>query len=47
MIIYRFLEGYSLTEAAELMGKTIASIKALQHRALVHLRQVLTPEESR
>ncbi len=47
VIIYRFLEGYSLTEAAELMGKTIASIKALQHRALVHLRQVLTPEESR
>ncbi len=47
VIVYRFLEGYSLAEAAALMGKTLESIKALQHRALMHLRQILTPEEAR
>ncbi len=45
VIVHRFLEERSLTEAAELMGKTVGGIKALQHRALAHLRQVLVAEE--
>lgn len=37
----RFLEGYSLEEAARLMGKTTGAIKALQHRALRQLARQL------
>lgn len=45
VIVHRFLEERSLAEVAELMGKTIGGIKALQHRALGRLRQVMAPEE--
>jgi len=33
----RFWEGYSLEATAQLLGKTIGAVKALQHRALRHL----------
>ena len=35
VIIYRFIESYSLEKTAMLMGKTIGAIKTMQHRALV------------
>ena len=34
LIIYRFIEGYSLEKTAALLGKTIGAIKTMQHRAL-------------
>jgi RNA polymerase sigma-70 factor (ECF subfamily) len=37
----RFLEGYSISEVAEMMNKTEGSIKALQYRAVANLRQLL------
>jgi RNA polymerase sigma-70 factor, ECF subfamily len=37
----RFLEGYSITEVAGMMGKTEGAIKALQYRAVATLRQLL------
>jgi RNA polymerase sigma-70 factor (ECF subfamily) len=41
VISLRFLEGYSISEVAELMNKTEGSIKALQYRAVASLRQLL------
>lgn len=41
VIILRFIEGRSLQEAAEIVGKSVGAVKALQHRALQNLRQVL------
>jgi RNA polymerase sigma-70 factor (ECF subfamily) len=35
VIIYRFIESYSLEKTAMLMRKTIGAIKTMQHRALV------------
>lgn len=40
VLIYRFLLGYNLAETAEIMGKSVNAIKALQHRALQRLREV-------
>ena len=40
----RFLEGYSISEVAEMMNKTEGSIKALQYRAVASLRQLLMGE---
>jgi RNA polymerase sigma-70 factor (ECF subfamily) len=37
VIQLRFVEGYSLNEAARIMGKTIGAVKAMQHRALQNL----------
>ena len=48
VLIYRFLLGYNLAETAEIMGKSVNAIKALQHRALQRLREVWqqrTPDE--
>jgi len=41
VVLYRFAERCSLAEAAELMGKSLGAVKALQHRALTRLRQLL------
>jgi RNA polymerase sigma-70 factor (ECF subfamily) len=41
VISLRFLEGYSISEVAEMMNKTEGSIKALQYRAVANLRQLL------
>jgi RNA polymerase sigma-70 factor (ECF subfamily) len=43
VILYRFAEQCSLAEAADLMGKSMGAVKALQHRALTNLRRLLTP----
>ncbi len=47
VISLRFLEGYSIIEVAEMMGKSEGSIKALQYRAVATLRNLLQHEELR
>ena len=42
VIILKFLEGWSNAEIANSIGKPVGAIKALQHRALVSLRQKLS-----
>lgn len=42
VIQMRFVEGYSLEEAAQILNKTTGAIKALQHRALRQLGQKLS-----
>jgi RNA polymerase sigma-70 factor (ECF subfamily) len=44
VISLRFLEGYSFGEIAEIMDKTEGAVKALQHRAVATLRQLLVYE---
>jgi RNA polymerase sigma-70 factor (ECF subfamily) len=41
VLILRFINGLSPTEAAEAMGKSEGSVRVLQHRALKALRKVL------
>lgn len=41
VISLRFLEGYSFGEIAGMMDKTEGAVKALQHRAVATLRQLL------
>lgn len=41
VIVLRFVEGHRLEETAQLMGKNVNAIKALQHRALRALSQRL------
>jgi RNA polymerase sigma-70 factor (ECF subfamily) len=41
VVTLRFLEGLSITEVAEMMGKTEGSIKAMQYRAVSSLRRLL------
>lgn len=41
VIALRFLEGLSNEEVAAIMGKTVGSVKALQHRALVSLKRIM------
>ncbi len=43
-VALRFLSGLSLQEAAVVMGKTKAALKALQHRGLSALRSALAQE---
>lgn len=46
VVIQRFIEERGVAEVAELLGKTSGAIKALQHRALLNLRRILSPEAS-
>lgn len=41
VIALRFVEGFSIGETAQLMGRPEGAAKALQHRALVNLRNLL------
>ncbi|MEP6598725.1 MAG: sigma-70 family RNA polymerase sigma factor [Actinomycetota bacterium] len=43
-IVLRFIQGLSVTETAEVMGKNAGAIKALQHRAVRKLAQTLGPD---
>ena len=43
VITLRFLEGYSFNEIATMMDKTEGAVKALQHRAVSTLRQLMVP----
>lgn len=40
----RFLRGYTLSETAAEMGKTVGSVKVMQLRALRHAASVIDPE---
>lgn len=42
VIMLRFLEGLETSEIARILGKSEGAVGALQHRALVALRQILT-----
>jgi len=41
VVILRFLVGLSLQEVAETLNKSVSAVKALQHRGLDNLRQLL------
>jgi len=44
VITLKFLEGFSNAEVAALMEKPIGAVKALQHRGLARLQQILAPQ---
>ena len=44
VIALKFLEGFSNAEVADLMGKPIGAVKALQHRGLARLQALLAPQ---
>ena len=46
VVLYRFAEQYSAQQTADLMGKTTGAVKALQHRALINLRRLLSASEA-
>ena len=41
VILLRFMEGFSLCETAQVLGKEVSHVKVLQSRALAKLRKVL------
>jgi RNA polymerase sigma-70 factor (ECF subfamily) len=45
VIILRFIEGWENSEVASALGKPLGAVKALQHRALDSLKEMLLPEE--
>ena len=45
VVTLRFLEGLSITEVAEVTGKTEGAVKALQYRAVSSLRRLLERQE--
>ena len=45
VIVLRYLEGFSLRETAEIMGKKVNAIKALQYRGMSRLQEVMNSEK--
>ena len=45
VIVLRFLVGLSLKEVAQSLDKSVAAVKALQHRGLIHLREAFSTEK--
>ena len=43
-IVLRFLQGLSVAETAKVMDRNEGAVKALQHRAVRRLAQLLPPE---
>jgi RNA polymerase sigma-70 factor (ECF subfamily) len=41
VIILRFLEGFSLRETADIMGKEVYNVKVIQNRGVAKLRKAL------
>ena len=41
MIVLRFQEDFSLKETAEIIGKNVNAVKALQNRGIDKLRQAM------
>jgi RNA polymerase sigma-70 factor (ECF subfamily) len=41
VIILRFLEGFSLLETAEIIGKKVQNVKVIQSRGIEKLRKIL------
>jgi RNA polymerase sigma-70 factor (ECF subfamily) len=46
VVVLKFLEGMSNAEVAEITGKTVGAVKALQHRALYTLRAELAASDT-
>jgi RNA polymerase sigma-70 factor (ECF subfamily) len=46
IIVLKFLEGFSNAEVAEITGKTVGAVKALQHRGLCALRTELNTSQA-
>jgi RNA polymerase sigma-70 factor (ECF subfamily) len=46
IIALKFFEGLTNQEIAEITGKSIGAVKALQHRGLVNLQQLLNPDSA-
>ena len=46
IIILRFQEEFSLQETAEIVGKTVNAVKALQNRAVQKLRETLNEKKT-
>lgn len=46
VILLRYVEGFSVSEVAEALGKTENNIRVIQHRALADLRQLMAETES-
>ena len=44
VIILKFIEGFSNSEVAQILGKPEGAIKSLQHRALARLRHIILEE---
>jgi len=44
VIVLRFLEGFSLRETAEIIGKKVNNVKAIQNRGLENVHKVLNQE---
>lgn len=45
VISLRMIAGLSLEQTAQVMGKRTGAVKALQHRAIASLQQILEPED--
>lgn len=45
VIVLRFQEGFSLKETAEIVGKKVNAVKALQNRAMTRLREAMLHEK--
>jgi RNA polymerase sigma-70 factor (ECF subfamily) len=43
-VVLRFVQGFSVSETAEVMGKNAGAIKALQHRAIRKLAELVGGE---
>ena len=41
VIVLRFLEGFSLRETAEIIGKNVNNVRAIQNRGIANVRKVL------
>jgi RNA polymerase sigma-70 factor (ECF subfamily) len=39
----RFVEGYDVTETAQIMARNVGAIRVLQHRALRQLARLINP----
>lgn len=46
IIRYRLLDGFSIAETAQLMGKSISAIKTTQYRSVQYLRRTLNEREA-
>jgi len=46
VVVLKFLEDWRNEEIAHAMGKSVGSVKALQHRALAALQRILIREEA-
>jgi RNA polymerase sigma-70 factor (ECF subfamily) len=47
VIILRFVEDLAYPEVAEIVGKSVAAVRVIQHRALNALRKQMAPEEKK